>query len=90
MQPTEVHGAPMFKPDKDEDIIMQKEHSKVQQQGFKFADKQAKKIGKQPILQSDVQRQVHPMHVVNRILTTTIPLPIGEIFGSSKEVSQSF
>ncbi|RPD69681.1 hypothetical protein L226DRAFT_471296, partial [Lentinus tigrinus ALCF2SS1-7] len=39
-------------------------------------------------MRSDVAKHVHPLNILDRILNTPLTMSVGEVIGTSKEVSQ--
>ncbi|RPD52062.1 hypothetical protein L227DRAFT_484715, partial [Lentinus tigrinus ALCF2SS1-6] len=82
--PREIPNQPTFDPDKDDDIMMEDTRPNKTREAKSTTEKPAKRTP----MRSDVAKHVQPLNILDRILNTPLTMSVGEVIGTSKEVSQ--
>ncbi|KAJ8488094.1 hypothetical protein ONZ51_g3768 [Trametes cubensis] len=87
MQPVEIHQ-PTFDPSKDEDIIMEDNVKPTTAQEKSSGKKSQESAPKRQPMQSKVSQHVQPMNILDRILNTPLTMLVGEVIGTSGDITQ--
>ena len=87
MQPVEIQQ-PTFDPSKDEDIIMEDTAKPTSIQEKSSGKRAQDSVPKRQPMQSKVSQHVQPMNILDRILNTPLTMSVGEVIGTSREITQ--